>query len=103
MSDMEIEPLRELDDGPLMGFYARGHHDLADFLRAMLEYVVEEGYEDMLPFRKRGPGFYPRLKVWDVSLLWWRAVPWRGEDTELRQAEPNSLGAFKVTSWEVPW
>lgn len=86
-----------------MGFYARGHHDQEAFLRAMLEYIVEEGYEDKLPFAKRGPGFYPRLRFWDAQLIWWRAVPWcGGEGTELQRAEPNSRGAFRVTSWECP-
>lgn len=100
---IEIESLREVDGGPLMGFYARGHHDLATFLRALLEYAVEEGYEDRLPFAKRGSGFYPRLRLWDARLLWWRTVPWcGGEGTELQEAQPHSRGAFKVTCWECP-
>ena len=100
---IDIQPLRELDSGPIMGFYARGHHDRAAFLRALLEYVVEEGYEDRLPFAKRGPGFYPRLRVWDAHLLWWRTVPWHGDEgMELQKAEPHSRGAFRATCWECP-
>ena len=100
---IDIQPLRELDDGPLMGFYARGHHEQIDFLRAMLEYIVEEGYEDKLLFAKRGPGFYPKLRVWDAHRLWWRTVPWRGgEGMEMQVAEPHSRGAFKVTCWDIP-
>lgn len=101
---IEIEPLREMEGGPLLGFYAKGHHDLAAFLRAMLEYAIEEGYDDRLPYRKRGPGFYPGLNIWDVSLTWWRWVPWMGQAGLYAQyeAEPHSRGAFKVTWWEAP-
>lgn len=102
MEVIEIQPLYEVDEGPIMGFYARGHYKRIDFLRVMLEYVAEEGYEDKLFYAKRGPGFYPWLRVWDVHWLWWRAVPWQGgEGMELQVAEPHSRGAFAVTSWEM--
>ena len=105
--NIEIEPLWELGGGPIISFHARGHHDQAAFLRALLEYVVEEGYEEKLPFAKRGSGFYPKLRVLDVHLLWWRWVPCLDDagypgGMAQHNAEPHSRGAFKVTCWECP-
>ena len=98
-----IETLFEIDGGPALGFYTRGHHDRDAFLRALLEHVAEEGYEEVLPYRKVGDGFYPNLHAWDVSVEWWRWVPFWDGDCLLgmgqHKAEPRSRGAFKVTWW----
>lgn len=102
---IEIEPLSEIDGGPLLGFYAKGHHDLDAFLQAILEYAVEEGREGDLPMMMSESGQYPALKPEQVMTTWWRWVPWMGERGLYAQyeAEPHSRGAFKVTWWEAPW
>ena len=100
---IEIQPIWEVDGGPLWGFYARGHHDRVPFLRTLLEYMVEEGYEDKLPILISGTGGYPALQVEQVSCLWWRWVPWDdGQGCVMAQHEAvaGSCGAFKVTFWE---
>lgn len=97
---IDIQPLWELEGGPIMGFYAKGHHEAAAFLRALLDYVTQYGYDDELPM----VGDEPDLQPEQVSLTWWRWVPWvedgSYEGMTQRQAEPGSRGSFKVTWWE---
>ena len=88
---IEIQPLYELDGGPIMGFYARGHHETAVFTKAMVRFARREGY----------PCILGGLEANDVIRTWWRMVPWHGgEEMEQQKAEPHSRGAFKVTCWD---
>ena len=93
---IEIQPLLEIEGGPLLGFYAKGHHETAPFTKAMIRFARREGY----------PCVLGGLKAKDVVRIWWRWVPFRDDGYFLGmgqyEAKPHSRGAFKVTWWEIP-
>lgn len=88
---IEIEELREAgeDGGDLMGYYARGHHDPADFERAANKYSGAEYGWDIR---------YVDAK--NVSHVWYRTVQMEGQPKgtyEYRATQPGTKGAWKAT------
>lgn len=67
---INVEELRELGGGPLMGYYAKGHHDAAAFIESVNHwldrhdkqiagerYVVKHVYWRNVPATEYGEGF----------------------------------------------
>lgn len=79
-----IVPLAELDGGGTLGYWIRGHLSDEDFRAALRSYFSHGGRP-------------PRGKP---SRDWWRVIPAEGPDgptSIVRDAEPGSRGAFRVT------
>jgi len=90
---IEILDLREAgeDGGGQMGWYAKGHHDPEEFVRAVQLYSGIDSYSDYKCARKDG-----------VRQTHWRTVPIRGEQSCycFHEAEPGKPGAFPVTVFD---
>lgn len=91
---IDIQDLREggPDGGGLMGFWARGHHDLWKFAEAVNAYTGAD-YE----YDRRYVTVRDDKK--SVRHEWWRTVPDSSDPGSVyyRNAEPHSRGAFAVT------
>jgi hypothetical protein len=92
MSNINIETLRELDGGVVLGFYAKGHHDDLSFTAALAEYLDEIKY--------------PRLecKSSDINRVYWRNVPAPYYDDgawQMVNAKGPGRGAYAVTVVEL--
>lgn len=90
---IEILDLREAgeDGGGLMGWYAKGHHHPADFVRAVQEYSGIDSYSD-----------YKCAREADVIQTHWRTVPIRTEPGQFvfHEAKAGKPGAFAVTVFD---
>lgn len=87
-----IEESRELDSAEIMGFFARGHHELYKFAEACNAYTGADAYYDRRYVNSD-----------DCRQEWWRTVPVGGEPgvVAYHNAEPRSRGAFAVTVTRV--
>lgn len=94
---IEIIDLREAgpDGGGLMGYWAKGHHDLFAFAEAVNEHTGADWLYDT----RYVVIFRPLSGPQPVRHEWWRAVPMSGEPghSVYHSAEPHSRGAFPVT------
>ena len=83
MSDMEIQEIRELDGGSLMGYLAKGQHDAIDFAN-----LVAIEYETLIDGQQ-------------VTYRWFRWTPAVWFDSPppqcLLDAQPHTRGAFLAT------
>ncbi|MGV6875869.1 hypothetical protein ACUSIJ_24690 [Pseudochelatococcus sp. B33] len=93
----DIIEIREAgpDGGGLLGFYAKGHHDVWKFAHAVNKHTGADPEHDAryVPLRLGEEG----RDI--VRHEWWRTVPEAGEPGYYRfiAAEPKSRGAFAVT------
>jgi hypothetical protein len=91
---IDIQDLREggPDGGGLIGFWARGHHDLWKFAEAVNAYTSADAIYDRR---------YVNLSADTTSVRheWWRTVPDATDPGSVlyHNAEPHSRGAFAVT------
>lgn len=95
---IKINDLREAGEsgGGLMGFWARGHHPLYDFVACVNAYTGADPNYDLRYVPARG---LTEAAGGCVRHEWWRAVPISGEPgcTAYHPAEPRTRGAFPVT------
>lgn len=91
---MDVEMLREAgeDGGGFMGFWIKGHVDVAEFHAACLIYAEHDLYDWD---RREGLSVSP----WMVRQAWWRCVPMGPSEPGVfyADAKPGSRGAFPVT------
>lgn len=88
---INVEELRELGGGPLMGYYAKGHHDHGAFIAAVNEYI--DGRDSELAAER-----------YSVRHDYWRNVPapQYGDGAILFvTARGPGHGAYPVTIVEV--
>lgn len=99
MSDIKIQRLHALDgDHDDLGWYAKGHHEEADFRKALEE-----------SFWLTGPNGRERYKhpceadetECRFVQTWWRNVP-HGDGMRFQAATPRTMGAYAVTAMLTP-
>lgn len=84
---IDIKEMHEFD-GPILGFYAKGDHDLFKFIDALDHYGALDYAEECGPL------------VESINWEWWRWVPTGDPDMPLEQAYAKmvpSQGAFLAT------
>lgn len=90
---IEILDIREAgeDGGDLMGFYAKGHHEVWRFAEACNLHNNVDSFYDRRHVRPK-----------DVRHVWWRNTPIAGQPGfwMFNTAEPGSRGAYAVTVWD---
>lgn len=93
MTTPDIEVLRELDGGAILGFYARGHHDNLTFVVALSAYMDETGYDQRF-----------ECHASDIRREYWRNVPAPYYDDGahiITTAQSAGRGAYAVTVVEA--
>jgi hypothetical protein len=76
---LEIEEMRESEDGDVLGYYSKGHHDDAAFNAALQAFLGET-----IPLRLR-----PRRE-------WFRCACY-GQDRVFDTGKPGQRGSFPIT------
>lgn len=81
----------EEDEGSILGYYSKGHHDAPAFLYAVGDYAPDLSYAEGL--------------AQHVSHVWFRCRPGASDDgfprTFFDRAVPHSRGAFPATYVDV--
>lgn len=94
---LDIQQFFEVDGSEPLGFYAKGHYELSEFLAA-----IELAYcSSQYSFQELTGTPIDQVKV---RHQWWRNVPVIENGvfqvTAFHPAQPHSRGAYPVTVWE---